>query len=80
MEYAEVIDKWGRKLLTERGFKVKDETRVDVELTYEVGGGCETCEYTEGVVNITAGKNCLQLTTYTFSEALDELIKIAAGE
>jgi hypothetical protein len=73
MEYAEVIDKWGRKLLTERGFKVKDETRVDVELTYEVGGGCETCEYTEG-------KNCLQLTTYTFSEALDELIKIAAGE
>lgn len=80
MDYDTVIEKWGRRLLEEQGEKVSPETPVRVDLNYSVSGGCETCEYTEGVINIRAGKLYVEITSYNFQEALRELVKIAAEE
>lgn len=80
MEYKEVIEKWGRKLLTDAGIRVSLDDTVTVILGYEEGGGCETCSYTEGTVEVHSRKGSITLRDYTFSEALNELVKVASEE
>lgn len=79
MNYNEVTNLWGRKLLTDAGYALKEDETITVDLDYEYGGGCSTCSYTYGVVRIRSSRGAtLDLETYSFSEAMNELIKISS--
>jgi len=80
MNYEDILQMWGRKLLADAGFNVSEDVAVKVNLTYEESGGCETCSYTEGIVEVYSSSGSLSLDSYTFSQALNELMKIAASE
>ena len=80
MDYEEVIHKWGRKLLKEAGKTVKDDEAVSVNLSYQESGYCETCSYTEGVVEIWSSSGSITIESYGFTQALNELIAISSSE
>jgi hypothetical protein len=77
MKYEEVVKLWGYNALIERGYEVESPDTVRVDLSYEEQGYCETCSYTEGVVRVSSGSQIITLTSYAFSEMLNELVSLS---
>lgn len=84
MSYDEVLNTWGRKLLTDRGYTISPKARIDVNIVVINNGGCDTCSYDEAVVEITVlSKNrseraSVSIDSYRFRDILLELIEVSA--
>jgi len=78
MKYEEVVKLWGYNALKERGYEVESPETVQITLSYEEQGYCDTCSYTEGVVIVSSGSQTMTLTGYGFSEMLNELVSLSA--
>ena len=73
----EVLNIWGRKLLSDRGYTVSNSERVSVELSTEGSGCCDDCYGESAVIRITSKSIWVTIDDYHFEKILLELVEIS---
>jgi hypothetical protein len=73
----EVLNIWGRKLLTDRGYTVSNDAFVSVDLSTGGSGCCDECYGESAVIQIISKGIWTTLSDYQFEKILLELVEIS---